>query len=166
MCGERVMGLGVDQLGQSLRIGFVADVPGLQPRQPCIGSARAGLRHFAEAKVDRIGQDCGQQQRLILGYLAGLQMGEVTRKAGPRIHFQQQFRDLDVREHQSRLIDQLLRCLWHGRIKRRDLQARIGDAGIGQLVRGGQVVDRPKLLLKQGQATMQVFLAAGSAGKG
>jgi len=56
--------------------------------------------------------------------------------------------------------------LWHCRIERRDLKTRIGDAGIGQLVRGGQNVDCLKLLLKQGQSFVQVLLAASSDGKG
>ncbi len=34
--GERMTRLGIDQLGQSLRIGLVADVPGLQPGQSCV----------------------------------------------------------------------------------------------------------------------------------
>ena len=88
MCGERVTGLGIDQLGQSFRIGLVADVPGLQPGQPCVCGTRAGFGHFAEPEVDRIGQNCGQQHRFIPGQFAGLEVGEVTCEAGPRIDLQ------------------------------------------------------------------------------
>jgi len=46
-------------------------------------------------------------------------------------YFQKQFRDLDVRQHHRRLIDQLLRCFWNCRVKWRYLKACNSDAGIG-----------------------------------
>lgn len=44
--GERMLKLGVDEIGQARRIGLVPDVPSLQPRQLRIGRARARFRHF------------------------------------------------------------------------------------------------------------------------
>ena len=62
--------LGIDQFGQRRRIGFVADVPGLQPSELGVGRAGAGLGHLGQAQVDRVGQDGGQQQILVLGRVA------------------------------------------------------------------------------------------------
>lgn len=39
--GERMLVLGIDEIGQARRIGFVPDVPGLQPGQLRVGRARA-----------------------------------------------------------------------------------------------------------------------------
>lgn len=47
----------VDQLGQGRRVGFVANVPGLQPGQLGIGHAGARLGHLGQPEVDRIAQD-------------------------------------------------------------------------------------------------------------
>ena len=66
MLGERMPELRVNQLGQCRRIGFVADVPGLQPGELGVGRAGAGLGHLGQAQVDRVGQDRGQQQVLSL----------------------------------------------------------------------------------------------------
>ena len=63
MGGKGVAILVVDQLGQGRRIGFVADVPGLQPGQLGVGQAGARLGHLGQPEVDRITEDCGQQQR-------------------------------------------------------------------------------------------------------
>ncbi len=52
----------VDQIGQRRPVGFVADVPGLQPSQLGVGRAGARLRHLGQAQVDRVGEDRGQQQ--------------------------------------------------------------------------------------------------------
>ncbi len=51
----------VDQIGQRRPVGFVADVPGLQPSQLGVGRAGARLRHLGQAQVDRVGEDRGQQ---------------------------------------------------------------------------------------------------------
>ena len=66
MRGEGLPGLGIDELGQRGRVGLVADVPGVQPGQPGVGRARAGLGHLGQPEVDGVGQDRGQQQRLVL----------------------------------------------------------------------------------------------------
>ena len=70
MLGEGMPDLRVDQIGQRCPVGFVADVPGLQPSQLGVGRAGAGLRHLGQAQVDRVGQDRGQQQILVLGQVA------------------------------------------------------------------------------------------------
>jgi hypothetical protein len=101
--------LGVDQLGQRRRIGFVADMPGLQPGELGVGRAGAGLGHLGQAQVDRVGQDGGQQQILVLGQVARFQV-RVAGEARPLIDFQQQFGDLDVRQDHRRLVDQPARC--------------------------------------------------------
>ena len=70
--------LGIDQLGQRRRVGFVADVPGLKPSQLGVGCAGAGFDHLGQAQVDRVGQDCCQQQVLVLSQVARFQVGEVA----------------------------------------------------------------------------------------
>jgi hypothetical protein len=134
MFGEGMPELRVHQFGQRCRIGFVADVPGLQPSQLGVGRAGAGLGHLGQAQVDRVGQDRGQQQVLVLGQVARFQVREVPGEARPLIHLQQQFGDLDVRQDHRRPVDQRLRGVGHRRIERRDLQARLGDDGVRQLV--------------------------------
>ncbi|MNG04146.1 hypothetical protein D3C84_872570 [compost metagenome] len=55
--GEGMTVLVVDQLGQGRRVGFVSDVPGLQPGQLGVGQAGARLGHLGQPEVDRITQD-------------------------------------------------------------------------------------------------------------
>ena len=78
----------VDQIGQRRPVGFIADVPGLQPGQLGVGRAGAGLRHLGQAQVDRVGQDRGQQQILVLGQVARFQVREVPGEARPFVHLQ------------------------------------------------------------------------------
>ncbi len=70
MLGEGMSELRVDQLGQCRPVGFVADVPGLQPGQLGVGRAGARFRHLGQARVDRVGEDRGQQQVFVLGQVA------------------------------------------------------------------------------------------------
>ena len=79
----------VDQLGQGCRIGFVADVPGLQPGQFGVGQAGARLGHLGQPEVDRIAEDRGQQQRPIFGLGPVLQVGKVAAEARPVVHVHQ-----------------------------------------------------------------------------
>ena len=137
--------MGVDQFSQRRRVGFVAGMPGLQPRQLGVGRAGTGLGHLGQAKVDCIGKDGGQQQILVLGQVAGFQVREVPGEARPFIDFKQQFGDLDVRQDHRCLVNQCLRGVGHCRIQRRDLQARLGDDGIRQVVGCRHAVDRGKL---------------------
>ncbi len=88
----------VDQIGQRRPVGFVADVPGLQPSQLGVGRAGARLRHLGQAQVDRVGEDRGQQQVLVFGLGPVLQVGEVAAEARPVVHVHQQFGDLDARQ--------------------------------------------------------------------
>ena len=88
MLGEGMSELRVDQIGQRCPVGFVADVPGLQPSQLGVGRAGAGLRHLGQAQVDRVGQDRGQQQILVLGQVARFQVREVPGEARPFVHLQ------------------------------------------------------------------------------
>ena len=113
----------VDQIGQRRPVGFVADVPGLQPSQLGVGRAGARLRHLGQAQVDRVGEDRGQQQVLVFGRVARFQMREMPSEARPFVHLQQQFGDLDVRQDHRRLVDQRLGGVGYRRVERRDLQA-------------------------------------------
>jgi hypothetical protein len=61
MPGEGMPELGVDQFGQRRRIGFVAGMPGLQPRELGVGRAGTGFGHLGQAQVDRVCQDRRQQ---------------------------------------------------------------------------------------------------------
>lgn len=56
-----------------------------------------------------------------------------------------QFGDLDVRQDHRGLVDQRLRGVRHRRIQRRDLQARLGDDGVRQVVGRRHAVDGRKL---------------------
>ena len=148
--------LSVDQFGQRRRIGFVAGMPGLQPSELGIGRAGAGLGHFGQAKVDRVGQDGGQQQIFVLGQVARFQVREVAGEARPLIDFEQQFGDLDVWQDHGCLVDQRLRGVGYRRIQRRDLQARLGDDGIWQIVGRRHPVNSGKLLFQQFQPVVQI----------
>jgi hypothetical protein len=50
----------------------------LQPRQLRVGCSRTGLSHFGQAKVDGVGENRRQQQILVGGHFAGLEMAEVA----------------------------------------------------------------------------------------
>jgi len=124
--------LGVDQLGQTRRIGFVADVPRLQPRQFGVGHTGAGLGHLGEAQIDGIGENGRQQQMLVVGCRAILEVLEVAAEAGPAIDFQQQFGDLQVRQQAACLLHQRLGLIRHGIVQRRNLDSPgTGDGRIG-----------------------------------
>nr|QIQ10640.1 hypothetical protein HKOLGJPJ_00041 [uncultured bacterium] len=86
-------------------------------------------------------------------------------EARPLIHFEQQFGDLDVRQDHRRLVNQCLRGVGHRRIERRDLQARLGDDGVGQVVGRRHAVDRGKLRFQQRQPVVQVLVAIGGHGQ-
>ena len=165
MLGEWVAELRVDQIGQRRPIGFITDVPGLQPCQLGVGRAGAGLRHLGQAQVDRVGEDRGQQQVLVLGLVARFQVREVPGEARPLVHLQQQFGDLDVRQDHRGLVDQGLRGVGYRRIERRDLQARLRDNGVWQLVGRRHAVDGGELRFQQRQSLMQVLVAVGGHGQ-
>ena len=130
MPGEGVPELGVDHLGQRCGIGFVSGMPGLQPGELGVGRSGAGLGHFRQPQVDRVGQDRGQQQVLVLGQIARFQVCEVASEARPIINLHQKLGNLDVRQDHGRLVDQRLRSVRHCRIERRDFQARLCDDGV------------------------------------
>ncbi len=140
--------LSVDQFSQRCRVRFVAGMPGLQPSELRVGRAGAGLGHLGQAQVDRVGQDRGQQQVLVLGQIARFQVREVPGEARPLIDFEQQFGDLDVRQDHGCLVYQRLRGVGHRRIQRRDLQARLGDDGIRQGTVAKLAMRQPFVLFK------------------
>ena len=133
-CGEGMAELCVDQFRQRGRVRFVTDVPRLQPRELGVGQPGAALRHLGQSQVDRVGQDRCEQQRLVFGCRAGLQVGEVPGEVCPLIYLQEQFGDLDAREQGGCLVDQRLRRLGHGRVQGSDLQAALGDDCLRQIV--------------------------------
>ena len=92
-------------------------------------------------------------------------MREVPGEARPLIDFEQQFGDLDVWQDHGCLVDQRLRGVGYRRIQRRDLQARLGDDRIRQVVGRCHAVDRGKLRFKQRQAVVQVLVAVGGHGQ-
>ncbi len=61
-------------------------------------SGRGSTRPSWSAEVDRITEDCGQQQRPVFGLGPVLQVGEVAAEARPVVHVHQQFGDLDARQ--------------------------------------------------------------------
>ena len=133
----------------------------MQPGQPGVGRAWARFSHLRQPEVDAIGQDGGQQQRFVLGCLTSFQVGKVAGEAGPLVDLQEQLGDLDVRKQRCGLINQHLRRVWHRRIERRDLQARDGDDGVGQLVGRSHQVDDGQLLFKQQEPALQVLIDIG-----
>ena len=137
----------------------------MQPGQLGVGRAEARLGHFGQAQVDRVGQDRRQQQVLVLGLVARFQVREVSGEARPFVHLQQQFGDLDVRQDHRGLVDQGLRGVGHRRIERRDLQARLCDDGVRQLVGRRHTVDGGELRFQQRLSLMQVLVAVGGHGQ-
>jgi hypothetical protein len=95
--------LRVDQFGQGCRVGFIADVPCLQPGQFEVSRAGAGFRHLGQVEIDSVGQIRRQQQRFVAGHITAFDVGEVTREARPFVHFHQQFRDFEVWPADQRL---------------------------------------------------------------
>ncbi|MFG1448084.1 hypothetical protein R3J32_06230 [Xylella fastidiosa subsp. multiplex] len=69
--------LRVDQISQYHPIGFVANVPSLQPSQFGVDGVGARFCHLGLAQLDRVGQDRAQQQGLVLGLVARFQVREV-----------------------------------------------------------------------------------------
>jgi len=160
--GERLAELRVGQSGQPSRVGLVADVPRLQPGQPRVSGARTGFRHLAQAQVDRVGQNGRQQQLPVFGPLAALEVPEVPGEAGPVVHLQKQFGDLQVRQQAGRLVGQRLRLVGDGTVKRRDLEAAAaGDGRIGQFAHGGEPFHGRHLTVQQGQPVLQEALTVG-----
>ena len=108
--------LGIHQVGQGGAVGFVADVPGLQPCQLGIGGAGAGFGHLGQTKVNAVSQEGGHQQGFVLGHVAGLQVGEVVGKSRPSNDLHQQLGNLDVGQQCRRLVNQGLRLIGDCRI--------------------------------------------------
>ncbi len=79
----------VDQLGESLRVGFVADMQGGKPVELASRCAWACLSHLGDAEIDAVGEDGRKQQELILRGFSGLDMSEVPAEACPAVHLQQ-----------------------------------------------------------------------------
>lgn len=165
MLGERLAELRVDQIGQRRPVGFVPDVPGLQPGQLGVGRTGAGLGHLGQTQVDRVGQDGGQQQVFVLGEVVRFQVREMAGEVRPLIDFEQQFGDLDMWQDHGCLVDQRLRGVGYRRIQRRDLQARLGDDRIRQVVGRCHAVDRGNLRFQQRQPVVQVLVAVGGHGQ-
>jgi hypothetical protein len=75
----------VDQFGQPLLIGLVADIPGYQPRQFRHARTRTGIGHFLQPEVERVSKERGQQQRPVGRLRVAFQMSEVPGEVGPLI---------------------------------------------------------------------------------
>ena len=59
---ERVFILGIDEFCQGRRVGFIADMPRLQPEQLRVGRSGAGFRHFDQSEIDGVSQNRGKEQ--------------------------------------------------------------------------------------------------------
>jgi hypothetical protein len=117
----------IDELGERLGIGLVADMPGHKPREP--GEARSGARlgHLLKAQIERVGQDRGEQQRAILLLLGGLEMGKHAAEVRPLVDFEQQIGDLDARQEMIGLISQRLSAVRRVILDRRNLEPPLGE---------------------------------------
>jgi hypothetical protein len=141
MLSKRLPELGVHQIGQGRVVGFVTDMPGLQPRQLGIRGARARFGHLGQAKVDAIGQKSCHQQGFVFGQVTRFEMGEVVGESRPTIHLHQQLGNFDVRQQGRRSVDQRLGFIGYCCIQWRDFQAGgRGDDGVRQLVGQGHEV--------------------------
>ncbi len=159
--GERLLAVVVDDLGQPLAIGLVADVPVGDPAQPRQGRAGAGIRHPVQPEVDRIGQDGGQQERAIGRDVAVAKVHEMLGERRPDVDLDQEVGDLDARQHRGDLPRQGIGFRRHRVGQRRDLQHAVGQRSVGQLAALGQGVDRGERLVEFGPAPIQVIPAAG-----
>jgi hypothetical protein len=56
-----------------------------------------GLRHSAQAQIDAVGKNRGQQCCSVLCRMVIALMGEALRKAGPMINLEQKVGDFDAR---------------------------------------------------------------------
>ena len=89
----------------------------------------------------------------------------MLRKAGPPVHFEEQFGDLDMRQRGRYLIDQALCRLRYRSIERRDLQARVGKNRIRQIVSGGQLIDYSEFSIEDVDPFLEIALAVGVDGQ-
>ncbi len=76
----------------------------------------------------------------------------------PAVHFEQQFGDLDARERCRHPIYQMLRSLRNGGVERGDLQALIGQDGIGKLIGLRQAVYDAELFFDPGKPPFKIPL--------
>ena len=86
-------------------------------------------------------------------------------EARPLTHLHHHFGNLDVWQQHCRLVNQRLCGVRYRRIQRRDLQARLGDEGVGQVVGCRHAIDGSQLLFQQQQTVMQVLVAVGGHGQ-
>ena len=134
MCSEGQTVLMVDDSGQGLGIRFIADVPCHQPRQLGRTGSRTRFRHLGQAQIGRVSQNCGEQERRVLDWFARFQMREAAGEASPAIHFQQQVRDLHMREHSIEPVPQFVGFLRNVVFQRTDLQTCAVQLHVRQLV--------------------------------
>ena len=84
--GERLALLGVDQGGQGLPVGLLAQVPARGPGELAVAGDGAGVRHAGQAEVGGVGQHGGEHDAGVVGRQAGVQVGEGVGEPGPAIH--------------------------------------------------------------------------------
>jgi hypothetical protein len=82
---------------------------------------------------------------------------EAFGETGPVVDLKKQFGDLDVGERCRDLLNQVLRRLRHGGVEWRDLQARVGEDSIWEVVRSRKLVHSVQFFLQRGQPDSQVL---------
>jgi hypothetical protein len=124
------------------------------------------ISYLGEAQINGIGQNGGQQQLLVGGGLAALEMLEVPSEPGPAIHFQQQLSNFQMRQQAGCLLHQHFDLIWHSVVQRRDLETTAAsNGGIWQFAGGGQSLDCCQFLFQHGKPGFQKALAVGFDGQ-
>ena len=158
MSGQGQAVLVIDELGERLGIGLVADMPGHEPGEPGEARSRTRIGHFLKAQIERVGQNRGEQQRAILVLFAGLEMGKHAAEVRPLVDFEQQIGDLDARQEMIGLISQRLSAVRSVVLDRRNLEPPLGDLDVGEFAGGREFVGDVEFLAQEREAIVQVRL--------
>lgn len=114
--------LGVDDPGERLAIGVLAQVPARRPGKLAITRHGAGIGHSCQAEIGGVGQHRGEHDPAIADRQAGVEVGEGAAEPGPAIHVVEYAGDARVGEHAVEPGRQILGRLGCDRLERGDLQ--------------------------------------------
>ena len=87
----------VDDRRERRSIGFLAQMPSVNPGELRLRHALRGMGHPFETEIRAVGENGGEQGVFVLGWLAGTQIGEGIRKAGAAADFVQKLGDPNSR---------------------------------------------------------------------
>ena len=160
--GQRQRPVRLDQAGECRGVAFLAHVPVVHPGELAQAVALAGLRHPAQAQVDAVREDRGEQGRPFLDGPAAALVGEAVREPGPAVHLQQQVGDPRTGQHAVGVLGGPLRLGRRFGLQRRDAQAGLVQHGVGQPAGLGQDSNvlhrRRERIAPGGEVTFHVLL--------